>query len=410
MARFLVYTSPARGHLYPIIPTLEELGRRRHQLVVRTASSDVEMVRDLGFEAAPIDAEIGRIAQRDWEGGANPLRSLRRAVATFSARARFDAPDFLRAMDQTKSDAAFIDVNAWGAVAAAQLTGKPWAMFAPYSMYFPSPQVPPFGFGFAPRRDFIGRVRDTVGYLALRPIEGMMLDGMNDVRRGLGLAPFPNWTAYTSTPPVIVAYTAEPFEYHRTDWPTNVRLVGPGIWDPPAPPPPWLQNVTQPIVLVTCSTEFQNDAILIETALEALKNEDVFVVATTAAFDTGRFAVQHNARVERFIPHGRILERAACVVCHAGMGITQKALAMGVPVCAVPFGRDQFEVARRVDVARGGSRVRATRLTAERLRTGVRAAMARQIDAKRIAQAFLSVGGPIVAANAVEEVLESERR
>ena len=30
------------------------------------------------------------------------------------------------------------------------------------------------------------------------------------------------------------------------------------------------------------------------------------------------------------------------------MGITQKALAAGVPVCAVPFGRDQFEVARRV--------------------------------------------------------------
>ena len=29
------------------------------------------------------------------------------------------------------------------------------------------------------------------------------------------------------------------------------------------------------------------------------------------------------------------------------MGATQKALAHGVPVCAVPFGRDQFEVARR---------------------------------------------------------------
>ena len=24
MARYLVYTSPARGHLYPVVPTLEE--------------------------------------------------------------------------------------------------------------------------------------------------------------------------------------------------------------------------------------------------------------------------------------------------------------------------------------------------------------------------------------------------
>ena len=28
MARYLVYTSPGRSHLYPIVPTLEELGRR----------------------------------------------------------------------------------------------------------------------------------------------------------------------------------------------------------------------------------------------------------------------------------------------------------------------------------------------------------------------------------------------
>ena len=47
-----------------------------------------------------------------------------------------------------------------------------------------------------------------------------------------------------------------------------------------------------------------------------------------------------------------ILEIAACVVCHGGMGITQKALAAGVPVCAVPFGRDQPEVAP----SRGGAR------------------------------------------------------
>ena len=33
------------------------------------------------------------------------------------------------------------------------------------------------------------------------------------------------------------------------------------------------------------------------------------------------------------------------------MGATQKALARGVPVCVVPYGRDQFEVARRVAVA-----------------------------------------------------------
>lgn len=37
------------------------------------------------------------------------------------------------------------------------------------------------------------------------------------------------------------------------------------------------------------------------------------------------------------------------MISHGGTGTTQKALAAGVPVCAVPFMRDQFEVARRVE-------------------------------------------------------------
>ena len=57
------------------------------------------------------------------------------------------------------------------------------------------------------------------------------------------------------------------------------------------------------------------------------------------------------------------------------MGATQKALARGVPVCAVPFGRDQFEVARRVEVARAGARLPAKRLSPERLLAAVREAM-----------------------------------
>jgi len=58
-----------------------------------------------------------------------------------------------------------------------------------------------------------------------------------------------------------------------------------------------------------------------------------------------------------------LLERAGCGVTYGGIGTTQKALACGVPVCAVPFGRDQLEIARRVELARAGTRLPAKRLT-----------------------------------------------
>jgi UDP:flavonoid glycosyltransferase YjiC (YdhE family) len=87
------------------------------------------------------------------------------------------------------------------------------------------------------------------------------------------------------------------------------------------------------------------------------------------------------------------------------MGVTQKALARGVPVCAVPFGRDQLEVARRVEISRAGSRLPAGRLTPQRLRAKVRDAMAQREGARRIAAAFTAARGPEAAADAVEELL-----
>ena len=65
-----------------------------------------------------------------------------------------------------------------------------------------------------------------------------------------------------------------------TDWPDNVAMVGPCDWEPPTEPPTWLADVDQPIVLVTTSSEFQNDGRLVGAALEALAGEPVHVVAT----------------------------------------------------------------------------------------------------------------------------------
>jgi MGT family glycosyltransferase len=206
---------------------------------------------------------------------------------------------------------------------------------------------------------------------------------------------------------VFIAFTAEPFEYPRRDWPAHVRLVGPGLWEPPMEPPPWLAGETRPIVLVTASTAYQRDDKLIATALEALADEPFALVVTTGALDASAFEAPPNARLEAFLPHRQILEHAACVVCHGGHGITVKALSSGVPVCAVPFCRDQFDVARRVETCDAGVRLHHRRLSARSLRTAVRAAMTKRPGAQRIARSFAAAGGARAAADAIEELLPS---
>jgi MGT family glycosyltransferase len=130
----------------------------------------------------------------------------------------------------------------------------------------------------------------------------------------------------------------------------------------------------------------------------------VTVIATCPSGKPPR-KVPSNARVERFVPHGPVLQKAVCVVCHGGMGITQKALSAGVPVCVVPFGRDQLEVARRVEHCAAGTSVAPSTLTAMRLRDAVRAARTMSAGARRMADAFARAGGAAAAADAVEELL-----
>jgi UDP:flavonoid glycosyltransferase YjiC (YdhE family) len=90
------------------------------------------------------------------------------------------------------------------------------------------------------------------------------------------------------------------------------------------------------------------------------------------------------------------------------MGITQKALARGVPVCIVPFGRDQLETARHVEVAGAGTRLPAQRLNPERLRRAVRQAISRRPGAERMAAAFAAAGGARAAADAFEALLRDQ--
>jgi MGT family glycosyltransferase len=405
MPRILAYTSPARGHLYPLTPILDELRARGHEVSLRTLSSEIGLMRSRGFDAEPIDHRIEQREHDDWQAR-TPQGALKRAVRGFSERARIDAPDLQRALAAERPDAVIVDVNCWGAMAAAEAWGRPWASFCPYPIALSSRDAPPFGPGLRPARGLIGRLRDR----ALRPLllgglERAFLPPINELRRELGLAQLASADQIFAGPPLVVYLTAEPFEYPRSDWPENVVLVGPCPWEPPSEPLGWLEQIDRPIVLITTSSEFQDDARLVTCALQALAKDDLHVVATLPAQDPGRLETPRNAHVVRFAPHGPLLQRAVCAVTHGGMGATQKALAAGVPVCTVPFGRDQLEVARRVEVSGAGTRLPASRLNPQRLRAKTLEAITRKPEAEKIAAAFAAAGGPQAASDNIEQRL-----
>ena len=404
MSRILAYTSPARGHLYPIVPVLRELRSRGHDVFVRTLASQVELMREQNIDAQPICERIEALEHDDYKGRSQPAR-IKRALATFTARAELEVPDLRAAINADRPDAILVDCMTWGAIAAAQAWGGPWAQFFPYPMPLPPADAPLFGPGLRPAHGALGHLRDRALRSALaRPVDQWMLAPVNSMRSTAGVPALASMAEMLTLAPLVLYLTAEPFEYRRRRWPACVQMVGPCPWDPPAEPPSWLARIVRPLILVSTSSERQDDRRLVITALEAFAQENVELVATLPAGGADGIEVPANAHVERFLPHAPLLARAACAITHGGAGVTQKALAAGVPVCAVPFGRDQHEVARRVELVDAGVRLPARRLTARRLRAKVRKAMTRRPGARRVADAFAAAGGALAAADAFEKL------
>jgi MGT family glycosyltransferase len=404
MATILAYTSPALGHLLPISALLSELSRRGHTVHMRTLSTGVEIGQLLGFTADAIDPRIEGIELDDWKA-TNPVAALKLSVAAFARRAVHEVADLAEAVARVHPDALLVDVNCWGVLSAAEAGDIPWACFSPYTPLLRSPGVPPFGLGLRPMSGVLGRIRDAAVRIAVvGRLEKVMLPPINAIRAKVNVGPVASTDEFLRRSPLILVASGKPFQYVQTDWGDAVQMIGPCVLDPgPETVPDWLASINRPIVLVTRSSEKQADSNLVQTAMTALANEPVHVVATVPTGQSDGVARAPNATVCRFVPHGVVLDRAVCAVTHGGMGVTQKALAHGVPVCVVPYGRDQFEVARRVEVAGCGTRLPGKKLSPPRLRTKVREAMTMTEGAKRVAESFAATGGTARGADLFEQ-------
>lgn len=402
--KVLVYTAPARGHLFPTVPVLLELQARGHTVVIRTLAAEVAGLRALGFTAHPVDPAIDALELADFKEH-NPLASLKAGIANFVARGEVQLPEVQRAIEEEQPDILIVDVLCWGAAAVAEASGLPWAAIQHSPTPLPAPEVPPFGPGLRPMRGPLGRLRNRmVRPLTLGMLERAALPGTNALRAKAGATPLRDVVDMFTRPPLTLYVTSRALEYPRAQWPDSFVFTGPLGWDPAREAPPWLDGLTRPVALVTTSSEFQDDGALVRAALVGLAHEDLDVVATMPA-GPERFDVPGNAHLAEFVPHSLLLPKAAVAVTHGGFGGTQKALAAGVPVVVVPFGRDQAEVGRRAEASGAGVMLSRRRLTPDRLRAAVRQAIALKPAAATLAARMAAEGGAPLAADRLEALL-----
>jgi len=405
MKTVLIYTSPARGHLYPMMDVAIELRNSGYEVIVQTLGSEKGHVEKENIQHVPISRDIESLELQDFKEN-TPVAQIKSAFRCWLSRAPHEIADLRASVNKFNPDMLIVDANTWGAAAFAESQGRPWVMFMPFCLPTASSDTPAFGPGFPPPRNFVHRLRDRIVDRMFQMVIKSIIDELNKLRSDLNVTTLGKYEEIFSKPGLLLYRTAEPFDYPRKQWPENILPIGPGLWAPPGEMPAWIKGLPSPKILVSVSTEMQDDGAIIETALSALSDQPGSIVVTTSALDPDRFkSSRENVYIAKFLPHAQVVPEMDLVVTHGGMGTTQRALAAGVPVTVIPWGRDQKETARRVEASGCGTMLPQNKLNAERLRDAIQGAMNCQKGAATIAQAFKEAGGAKRAVKAISGLL-----
>jgi MGT family glycosyltransferase len=174
--------------------------------------------------------------------------------------------------------------------------------------------------------------------------------------------------------------------------------------------PAWFGSLgARPVVLVTQGTVATDPSEVILPALEALRDEDVQVIAVTGGPDPSELGpVPANARAERYVPFAALMPHVSAYVTNGGYGGLHYALAHGVPVVSVGKTEDKAELAARVSWSGVGVGMKSQVARPDRLRAAVRSVLGEPEYAARAAaiQAEMrSYGGADTAVGLLEQLV-----
>jgi MGT family glycosyltransferase len=417
-ARVLVATTPADGHVNPVLPVAAHLAGRGHEIRWYTGQAYHDRVRAAGATPEPMRAarDFGGMGKRE----AFPDHARFTGLASFRAGMRdifystaVDQLTDLRAiLARFPADVIVSDDMCYGACFAREHTGIPQAWIGNSVYILGSRDTAPLGYGLGPAASRLGRLRNRLltlvgDHLALRALRARA----DEVRAAAGLPRLGTSVLenIARRPDLYLVGTVGAFEFPRSDLFEKTDFVG--QLDQPAedvPPPAWWPELHsgRKVVLVTQGTVADDTRRLLVPALRALADLPVLVVVTTGnrRIDT---PVPANARVEGFVPYHQLLPHVDVLVTNGGFNGVNAALSHGVPLVVAGATEEKSDVARRVAWTGAGVALRNVTPPGIRRAIGTVLADGRYRDAAtRLQKEFLAHDGPRQAADLIEGLIE----
>jgi UDP:flavonoid glycosyltransferase YjiC (YdhE family) len=224
-----------------------------------------------------------------------------------------------------------------------------------------------------------------------------MQRAVNDVRRDLGLAPYPRWAGPWNLHHGDAGPTLYGFSTHvvprQPEWPERIAIPGYFVLDqahcyaPSRELEKFLAEGPPPIYVGFGSVLTSDAADLARIVKGAIRQMGRRAIVSNGWTKLGEnFPSSDDILVVDDVPHDWLFPRVALAVHHCGAGTTAAAARAGIPSVPVPFGIDMFLWAwqlKRLGVAT--PRLERRALTVERLVKAIRIAESPQMMSRAAA-------------------------
>lgn len=213
-----------------------------------------------------------------------------------------------------------------------------------------------------------------------RRTNGPAVERLNRLLDELGVGPvsLPLFDSMVGLADAYMQLSVPSFEFPRKI-PTTVNFIGtPPIIARQAPLPSWASDLdgSRKVVLVTQGTVANhNFDLLVAPTLAALANEpDVLVVATAGGrpVDAIPGPIPGNARVASYLPFEWLLPKVDVLVTNGGYGSVNQAMSSGIPLVTAGTTEDKADVNARVAWSGIGINLATNEPTPAALREAVR--------------------------------------
>lgn len=285
-----------------------------------------------------------------------------------------------------------------------------------------SKDLAPAGLGMTPATSFLGRRKqDLLRFLA----DKVLFRKPNNVMRQLLLqhgidAGNINVFDLISQKTTLLLQSGTPgFEYKRSDLSRNVRFIGPLLpYSSKKHRQQWNDlrlSIYKKVILVTQGTVERDPEKIIVPVLEAFKDSEYLVVATTGGSKTKELQSrypQFNIIIEDFIPFADIMPHAHVYITNGGYGGVMLGIENNLPMVVAGVHEGKNEINARVGYFKLGINLGTEKPTAAQMKSAVETVLADSTyrdNVKALSKEFSQYEPNSLCASYVAEIMPAVR-